>query len=491
MTSWPRSAGWGQVGVARPAPHPLSPRPQNRTAHTATKVLSSLAVAAGCFLLYSNLLVALARRTPLPTAVAVLVPGLLMFAVLHRVMVCRERIVVDRTLLMMLGFLAVLLISAFAARGLEQAVTRISVFVVEGLLIYFLTRNAIGSMSELRWAAVGVVAAAALVSALALVQAGTGNYEQDFLGLAERNLERVDEAGRSGTGAQLRLEDRAYGPVGEPNRFAQILMMALPVALVVAQTARSRMGALMGYGSVLAVLGGVLVTYSRGAFLTLAALVVLMVPMRLLSARKLVALIAAGVILAPIVAPTYTQRMLSIGGVAEIFGSSAAEADGATEGRVTEMLAALAAYTDHPVLGVGPGQYMPYYSVYYQSLPDISIREIAEPRRAHSLYLELGAESGTLGLVAFLAIPLLLLRDLRALRITLAKRRPDLARVAASFSLVLLAYLGTGVFLHLAFERYYWFMVGMTAAAAGVLHGATRSLHLDDSETWIIRSTSI
>lgn len=32
---------------------------------------------------------------------------------------------------------------------------------------------------------------------------------------------------------------------------------------------------------------------------------------------------------------------------------------------------------------------------------------------------------------------------------------------AAGFTLVLLAYLGTGVFLHLAYERSYWFMIGL------------------------------
>jgi hypothetical protein len=36
----------------------------------------------------------------------------------------------------------------------------------------------------------------------------------------------------------------------------------------------------------------------------------------------------------------------------------------------------------------------------------------------------------------------------------------------------LIAYLGTGVFLHLAFERYYWFMIALAAAATGILERA-------------------
>jgi hypothetical protein len=34
---------------------------------------------------------------------------------------------------------------------------------------------------------------------------------------------------------------------------------------------------------------------------------------------------------------------------------------------------------------------------------------------------------------------------------------------------MILSYLGTGVFLHLAYERYYWFMIGLAAAAVGIL----------------------
>jgi hypothetical protein len=59
----------------------------------------------------------------------------------------------------------------------------------------------------------------------------------------------------------------------------------------------------------------------------------------------------------------------------------------------------------------------------------------------------------------------------------------ELGRIAAGFSLVVLAYLGTGVFLHLAFERYYWFIVALTAAAAGVLEREARRVEIETSWT--------
>ena len=455
-------------------------------------IVSSLAVAGASFLLYSNVLVVLAQQGVIPTAVAALVPGLLMLAVLHRLVIRRERLVVDRTLLVMLAFLAVLLASAFAARGYSTAVARIATFGIEGLLTYFLVRNAFHGLVDLRVAIIAIVAAATLLAGLSVLQAVTGDYEQDYMGLAQRSLEHLERGEAPTTGPEMGLEDRAFGPVGDPNRFAQILMMAVPLAFVLGLNARTRRGALAAMVCTLILLGGVLVTYSRGGFLTLVVLLMLTGPLGLIRPRRVFALLLAGIVLTPILVPGYAGRVLSISGVAALFGSTQVEADGPTRGRTTEMLAALAAFTDHAVLGVGPGQYLPYYSVEYQAHPEISIRELAEPRRAHSLYLEIGAEAGTIGLIAFLAIPLLLLRDLRALRHELARRRPELARLAAAFSLVLLAYLGTGVFLHLAFERYYWFMIGLTAAAAGVLDKWTAQQDSPYTTTaWARRPTSI
>src|SRR5439155_1514577 len=79
------------------------------------------------------------------------------------------------------------------------------------------------------------------------------------------------------------------------------------------------------------------------------------------------------------------------------------ETDGAIRGRMTEMMAALFVFLDHPVIGVGPGQYMPVYSQAYMNVPG-ALRHITVERRAHSMYFELAAENGMVGLGLFLAI---------------------------------------------------------------------------------------
>jgi O-antigen ligase len=430
---------------------------------------SSISIAVMCgaiFLLYTNLPVVAAQNGLIPGAAAGVVIALLLFAATHQIVVQRHRLIVDRTLLLAMALLCVFVISTLNAVGYDVAVDRIIVFITEGIVVYFLVRNAIRTRAELRAAMGAMLVAATLLAALTTIQNATGNYDQEFMGLAQRAY--GDPNARSET---INLEDRARGPVDEPNRFAQLLLMAVPVGFVLSRNAHRRRNAVVAAACMLLVLGGVLLTYSRGAFVTLVILMLLAVPMRLLRMKGLVITGTVAVILMAVVVPGYVARIVSIAGVADLLGSGPAtvEADGPTRGRTTEMLAALAAYIDHPLIGVGPGQYVTFHSQYYQSLPEISIRDLTEPRRAHNLYLEFAAETGTIGIVVFMAIPLLLLRDLELLRRLASRFSPSRARLAAGFSLVILSYLGTGVFLHLAYERYYWFMIGLVAAAVGIL----------------------
>jgi len=446
----------------------------------AVKPVLGLSVA--IFLLYSNLPVVAAARGTIPTAAAAIVPALLGLAMLHQLAIRRQPLVLDRTFALMLAFLSVFLIGAFLAEGQDVALARIGAFASEGLLVYLLVRNSVRDLPALRVAMWTAMAAAALLSSLAAYQAFTGNYHQDFLGLAQRNLEFM-EAGAPTVPEEMAVSDRAAGPMAEPNRFAQILLMTLPLALALFLSARRRRVAVLALGLGGLALVGVILTYSRGAFLTLIVLALLSVPLRLLTIRSLAIAGAVVLLLVPVVAPAYVGRIASIGAAADLLGAPEAP-DPVTRGRTTEMLAALAVYMDYPVLGVGPGQYLPFYSVEYQALPEIGLREIAMPRRAHDLYLEVAAETGTVGLLIFMAIPLLLLRDLYGASRRLWRRRPDHARLAAAFVLVILGYLGTGVFLHLAYERYYWLVVALTASAVGILTStdAYRS-PLDDETT--------
>jgi O-antigen ligase len=165
------------------------------------------------------------------------------------------------------------------------------------------------------------------------------------------------------------------------------------------------------------------------------------------------------------------ERVASItSALAVLQDRPATERDYAIEGRATEMMAALQVFLDNPVIGVGPGQYMPFYSVEYQQKnPRLKFSDLRIPRRAHSLYLELGAELGLVGLVVFLGIVGTVLRELWRARNHWRGKVLEHTDLATALFLALAGYLTTGVFLHLMYERYFWLLLAVGGAVVQVL----------------------
>jgi O-antigen ligase len=133
------------------------------------------------------------------------------------------------------------------------------------------------------------------------------------------------------------------------------------------------------------------------------------------------------------------------------------------------MLAALHAVMDRPLLGVGPGQYAPIYSVQYHQTLGIKFRDIQTARHAHNMYLEMAADTGLIGIAVFLAIPLVLSRALWAARRRWAGENQELADTATALLLGIIGFLLAAVFLTFAYQRYYWLLLGLAGAALQIM----------------------
>lgn len=432
------------------------------------------ATLATLFAVYTNITVIAAHRyEAIGTLAAGAVLLLLLIPLAHHLVARREDVRVDGTFALMFAYLGVLLVSALRAVDHGVALRQIFTYATSGLVLYFLVLNVVRDLGSLRKVVRTLLLAGSLLGALTLYQGATGTYTQTFGGLASRNLELVEDPtaiDQQSADTEMQLADRAGGPVGGPNRFAQILIVLLPLALAEYRNARTSGGRLAATAAGALILGGICLTYSRGAFLTLVGLVILLAILREIpwSAVLLGAgLLAAGV---GIVAPGYYDRVASVAEVTKLFDEDGTvEAGAVTRGRLTEMLAAGWVFLEHPVVGVGPAQYMPFYSEEYQLRPEIDFRHLPKPRRAHNLYAEVAAEGGTIGLALFVAIPGLLLAGLWRERQRWSDRRPDLAEIATGFGVAIVAYHGTGMFLHLAYERYYWLLLALAAAALHLL----------------------
>lgn len=432
-----------------------------------------LATVAVVFILYSNL-PAVAVDQGVPHVVAGSFLLLLGIPLLHLLSVRRERLRMDRTLFLLLVFLGAVLLSTLKAVDPERAAVWITEYVVQGVVVYWLLINVVRRMESLRAVLWAAFAAAALLSGLTAFQAATGDYDQQFLGLAQRSLRFAEtkevQQRLTGTGPAVFPSDRAAGSLGDPNRFAQILIVLLPLAWW--NYRRSPTGGVrtVAAGAGLLILLGILLTYSRGAFVTL----VLVTP-GVLWARwaRPSRLIVAGLGVLAVMAlfmPQYFGRIATLGrATALVVDRPNVQADGSIRGRATEMMAATRVFLDNPILGVGPAQYARFYSVEYQQDPSTKFRDIRIPRRAHSLYAELATEHGLLGLLTFLSIFGTLMWDLARAKRFWEPRDRERADLAAALVLSLSAYLVTGLFLHLSWQRYLWFLIAVAGASLALL----------------------
>ena len=196
---------------------------------------------------------------------------------------------------------------------------------------------------------------------------------------------------------------RASGTFDQPNPFAGYLNMILPFAVVLLAY-RIFPQRLMWI--VVAVLGGgVLTSLSRGG--QLATLVWLAVIACLVShsARVIVgALVVSlfgliGCALAGVIPTGLTDPLNQafLGGNVDVVNPS--PETWAVAERLAHMEAGLKMWADHPLLGVGVGNYPTRY-------PEYQVADVwaAALGHAHNYYINIGAEAGVIGLLAFLLL---------------------------------------------------------------------------------------
>ena len=416
--------------------------------------LTSIAV------IYSNAAVVLVKFHNLPPFAAAFVPLLLLVPLARDLVVRRLPVVAPPAMRWMVVLLGIYLISALFSADTKRSWDAVTVFLTEGFILYFLVINVIRSPDMVRGVTWTLLAAGAFVSLFAVHQTITGNYDSNYLGFAQ-----ADAAIRTGVTTLTGdvFQPRMAGSIGETNRFAQTMLMLVPLGIFRVVAERSTVLKVVAGLMTLLITLGVILSFSRGAAVGLAVLVIALMAMRMVRARHaLVVVIALAVILAAF--PQYTNRLTSLAGVGGLEGTGTSAVDNSLLSRVTETAAAGLVMLDHPVIGVGPAMFPAYYEPYANNI-GILVRNDAE-REAHNLYLGVGAELGVPGLIVFLLVAMSVVQMLREARRASIVRRPDLERLTTPFLLALLTYYVTGMFLHLSFGRFYWLMLAVATAAA-------------------------
>lgn len=415
-------------------------------------------------LIYSNAPVVMVAFHDLPVALAAAVPAILAAPLAYDLLVRNERVVVTPALPWIVAYFVVEIVATIFARDISGAASSLQTIAIEGVALYILLTNTVRTPTILRWVVWTLLAVGALIAAISVFQYLTGTFRDNYFGFAQTES---SVTGLTSTGVE-----RLAGPIGEKNRYAQIMLMLVPLGFMTFVAERRLILRLAALGSAGLTTMAMALTFSRGAAVAAAVVLLAMVVLRYIRLRYLVA--AVGIAAVVFVAvPQYVERVLTLGSVASLFSEDAvgSNADNSLLSRATENLTAINVFADHPLVGVGPGQFSEYYRQYSDEI-GLSVR--AQDREAHNLYLGLAAEAGALGLFAFLvAVGVTLVSLARARRDALATR-PDLAALATGFQLAIVAYLASGVFLHLSYARYYWLMLALGGAAAIVVRAAVR-----------------
>lgn len=417
-----------------------------------------IALTAGIlFLIYLNAPAVAVRMHGAPFILAAVVPLALVIPVAHRVLVQNEELRFPKLLVAAVFMIILNTVSALMSISPHESIDTLQNWLIEGVLLALLIANAVRTSAELKAATVAIVCAGAVMGFVAVAQQVLGAADHPFFGLGQLDSEISDASGR--------LQYRLAGPIGETNRFAQIMAVLIPIAGSCALTSRGIRRACYGLATIL-IAGGVAFTFSRGAIVALVLAVPFALAFRMVQIRHVVLSIAAAACLL-VAMPHYAERVFSIGDVAMkglgLSSGGLRNTDGAARGRMTEMKSAALVFLDHPILGAGPGLAPRYYD---DNAGVVGGKVRQGERRSHNLFLQLAAETGIVGLAAFGLVIAIAFQGLDRARRRLERSERELWGIVCGLEVALIISLATSLFLHAAYIRYFWVLLGLSVAAS-------------------------
>lgn len=319
----------------------------------------------------------------------------------------------------------------------------------------------------LRYAVWALVFAGLVIGGLVVFQELSGSYDNDFQGFAQTgNAFGTGEEDLQGEVTQTRLA----GPLGKPNRFAQIMMMLVPLAMFRFWGERSMTPRLIAAVATVLISAAALLTFSRGAAVAYGLMILALIFVRQIKIYQF-AILLVGLLLVLALVPNVGGRLVKLSDLspAGFFSDEQSggieSADSSTKSRVTQMLAAILMFADNPITGVGPGMYARHYQEYARI---VGLKVKTTDRQSHFLYGGIAAETGIFGLVTFGLIIFVTMRDLWRTRKRWKRERPDYSHMATGIMLAVFTYLITGIFLHFAYVRFFWIVMGIAGAAVQV-----------------------
>ena len=333
---------------------------------------------------------------------------------------------------------------ALAQEALEDYVKDAIIAVV---IVLMLQRGAI--LRRVIWA---LLIAGIFMGTISAVQFLTGTFHNTFLGFGLAQVQHI--IGQT--------EDfRIGGPIGEPNFYSQILLPLVPLAFERMWNERKLLLRLLAAWSLIACLLAIVFTFSRGAIVALAAMMGIALLIRRPKPQELLIIFLIILPVLPFVPTQYIERVTTLVSVLPGLNNNP-RAEVSFRGRTSELIAGLMMFRDNPLLGVGLNNYPVHYQDYARR---VGLETRREPRAPHSLYLEVLAELGFLGIVTFGALLWSMWHSIYfSQKIFRRYQFFEYSNLTIALGVGLMGYLTAAIFLHAAYPRFFWLLAGIALA---------------------------
>lgn len=235
---------------------------------------------------------------------------------------------------------------------------------------------------------------------------------------------------------------------GDPNNLAATLVAVLPFMILGIRIEKRWQWRAAWAGSIVMCVWTVVLTGSRSGFLGLMCLSVLVWLMSAHKVRNVLAALLLAVCVWSIMPQQYRTRYLTI---------QSKQLDASSLGRIEAWNAGWRMYVEHPILGVGAGA----FGLGHAQHTDTDNIHHRNWLQAHSLYFQLIAELGTLGILCFGFFILTVLRWCGRLmrRFPLLPRTDDYRGVVTRAALIaIIGLLMSGIFGHNLY-RITWYLL--------------------------------
>ncbi len=326
---------------------------------------------------------------------------------------------------LVLGLFACALLSIPGSYWRSASVDAMSDY-VRVLLVFWLIGQDVCSVKRLRIFLWTMTLVAVPMAFTALSNYATGNY----LG-------------------QGRIQGYSSNLAENPNDLALTLNLFMPLTAVLALTSRSRWGRLAAWSAMGLSTAAVIITFSRGGFLTLLFEAALFMPLfvKRHGAKVFAGVALAGVVLLAVMPAGYGDRLSTI-------VDMNADTTGSAQMRWGDTLASIEYMVTHPLIGAGIGQGL------------LALNEVrgALWTTVHNAYLNYGVDLGMVGFLLFVWLVAVSFRSARRIERTAVGIPQDLRLIATGVRISLGGFIVAAFFHPVGYDFYFFYLAGLAVA---------------------------